>query len=279
MITIKEALTQKEMTDFVTFPFQLYKNNPYWVPPLIKDELKSFNPKNDIFKSVTARYFLAYQDGKLAGRIAAIINWTEVNTLHKSKVRFGWFDVIDDIEVTKALLDKVIELGNEHKLEYMEGPVGFSNMDKAGMLTEGFDQIATMIGLYNHAYYPEHLKTLGFTIEAEWLEYKIDAKQVDLGKIEPLSRIIEQRYAVKSLNFKSTKDIIPYVDEMFGLLNKTYAELQSFVPIEQFQIDHYKEKYISFIHPDFITCESVSESQWKTLPIWIPAFVTRDEKE
>ncbi|THF53503.1 GNAT family N-acetyltransferase [Flavobacterium supellecticarium] len=272
MITIKEALTQKEMTDFVTFPFQLYKNNPYWVPPLIKDELKSFNPKNDIFKSVTARYFLAYQDGKLAGRIAAIINWTEVNTLHKSKVRFGWFDVIDNIEVTKALLDKVIELGKEHNLEYMEGPVGFSNMDKAGMLTEGFDQIATMIGLYNHAYYPEHLEKLGFTKEAEWLEYKIDAKQVDLGKIEPLSRIIEQRYAVKSLNFKSTKDIIPYVDEMFGLLNKTYAELQSFVPIEQFQIDHYKEKYISFIHPDFITCVTDKDGKMIAFGITMPSF-------
>ncbi|WP_177733767.1 GNAT family N-acetyltransferase [Flavobacterium inviolabile] len=272
MIHIQEAITKKEMTDFVTFPFQLYKNNAYWVPPLIKDELKSFNKSNDIFKSVTAHFFLAYKDQKVVGRIAAIINWTEVKELHKAKVRFGWFDVIDDLAVSKALLDKVTELGKTNNMEYIEGPVGFSNMDKAGMLTEGFDQIATMIGLYNHAYYPEHLEQLGFTKEAEWLEFKIDATQVDLGKVEPLSRIIEQRYEVKSLNFKTTKDILPYVDEMFGLLNKTYAELQSFVPIEQFQIDHYKEKYISFIHPDFITCVTDKNGKMIAFGITMPSF-------
>ena len=246
MITIKEAVTKSELKQFIKFPFSLYKNNEFWVPPLIKDELKSFDKQNPIFESAQAQFFLAYKNNTIVGRIAAIINWVEAREQKKLKIRFGWFDVIEDIEVTKALLDKVAEIGRYHKLEYVEGPVGFSNMDKAGMLTDGFDQLATMIGIYNYDYYPEHLLKLGFKKESEWHEYKIEFKNIHMDKFGPLSKLIERRYQLKSLTFKTSKAILPYVDEMFGLLNKSYAELESFVPIQQFQIDHYKEKYISF---------------------------------
>ncbi|WP_306352714.1 GNAT family N-acetyltransferase [Flavobacterium sp. '19STA2R22 D10 B1'] len=272
MITIQEAKSEKELLDFIKFPFSLYKNNKYWVPSFIKDELKSFDKKNPIFESVDAQYFIAYKDGKIVGRIAAIINWTEVKELGKPKIRFGWFDVIDDIEVTKALIDTVVSIGKANQLEYIEGPMGFSNMDKAGMLTEGFEEIATMIGIYNFAYYPEHLKTLGFEKEAGWYEYKIDFANIIIDNVIPISLLIEKRYKVKALNFKSTKEILPYVDEMFGLLNKSYAELQSFVPIQQFQIDHYKEKYISFIHPDFISCVVNEEGKLVAFGITMPSF-------
>ena len=146
MITIVEANTKKLLLDYIKFPFKLYKNNPFWVPPLISDELETFDKaKNPAFENAEAYFYLAYRDNKIVGRIAAIINWSEVNDQQKSKVRFGWFDVIDDIEVTKALLEKVQELGKRNSLDYIEGPMGFSNLDKVGVLTEGFEEIGTMI--------------------------------------------------------------------------------------------------------------------------------------
>jgi ribosomal protein S18 acetylase RimI-like enzyme len=272
MITIKEAVSKNELIQFIEFPFTLYKNNKYWVPPLIKDELKSFDKQNPIFETAQAQFFLAYKKDIIVGRIAAIINWIETKDQKKLKMRFGWFDVIDDIEVTKALIDTVAEIGKANNLKYMEGPVGFSNMDKAGMLTDGFDQLATMIGIYNYDYYPEHLKKLGFTKESEWHEYKIEFKNIHMDKFGPLSELIEKRYQLKALTFKSSKAILPYVDEMFGLLNKSYAELETFVPIQQFQIDHYKEKYISFIHPDFISCVIDKNGKLVAFGITMPSF-------
>ena len=272
MITIKEAVSKNELIQFIEFPFTLYKNNKYWVPPLIKDELKSFDKQNPIFETAQAQFFLAYKKDIIVGRIAAIINWIETKDQKKLKMRFGWFDVIDDIEVTKALIDTVAEIGKANNLKYMEGPVGFSNMDKAGMLTDGFDQLATMIGIYNYDYYPEHLKKLGFTKESEWHEYKIEFKNIHMDKFGPLSELIEKRYQLKALTFKSSKAILPYVDEMFGLLNKSYADLETFVPIQQFQIDHYKEKYISFIHPDFINCVIDKNGKLVAFGITMPSF-------
>lgn len=272
MITIKEAKNDKELMDFVKFPFSLYKNNPYWVPPIIKEEFKSFNPKNDIFQSVDVHFYLAYKNDQLVGRVAASINWTEVNDLHKPKVRFGWLEMIDDINVTKALLDKVAALGNSNNLKYIEGPMGFSNMDKAGMLTAGFDYIATMIGIYNPEYYPKHMEELGFTTEAEWMEYKLDIKSFNPQKINVLSGLISKRYQVNLLKFKSIKELLPYVDEMFALLNKTYADLQSFVPIQQFQIEHYKKQYLNFIHPDYISCVMDKDNKMIAFAITMPSF-------
>ncbi|WP_430612325.1 GNAT family N-acetyltransferase [Flavobacterium sp. JP2137] len=272
MIEIREAITDREMMDFVQFPFSLYRKNPYWVPPIIKEEFKSFNKSNDIFKSVTVKFYLAYKDGKIAGRIAGCINWIEVNELQKSKVRFGWLDMIDDIAVTKALLEQVEAFGREHQLQYTEGPMGFSNMDKAGMLTDGFDYIATMIGIYNFEYYPQHLEQLGYVTEAEWMEYKLDINTFSPEKINTLADLVSKRYEVKLLEFKTIKELLPYVDEMFGLLNKTYAELQSFVPIQQFQIEHYKEKYLSFIHPDYISCVMDRNHKMIGFSITMPSF-------
>ncbi len=272
MITIKEVLTKKDLIDFVKFPFELYKNNAFWVPPLLNDELKSFDKTNTIFKTVDVNYYLAYKNNKLAGRIATIINWVEVKELHKPKVRFGWFDVIDDIEVSQSLLNKAIEMATKNNLTYIEGPMGFSNMDKAGMLTFGFDEIPTMIGLYNYPYYASHLEQLGFKKEAEWLEFKLEMKNIQLGKTLETVNLIEKRYKLKALQFKSTKEILPYVDEMFQLLNTSYAELQSFVPIQQFQIDHYKKKYIPFINPRFISCIMDSENKMIGFAITMPSF-------
>ena len=273
MITIVEANTKKLLTDFVKFPFSLYKNHPYWVPPLIADELETFDKtKNPAFKTADANFYLAYKDGKVVGRIAAIINWDEVNDQHKSKVRFGWWDVIDDIEVTKALLEKVYELGKKNNLEYVEGPMGFSNLDKVGVLTHGYDEMGSMITWYNYPYYVTHLEQLGYVKEKEYLENKFPFSNVTPESYEKVVPLIKKRYQLRALNFTSNNDIFPYVDKMFDLFNKSYAELSSFVAITDEQKEYFKKKYISFINPEYIKFVEDKDGNLVAFAIVMPSF-------
>lgn len=273
MIEILPVTNSQELKKFVSFPFKLYKDCPYWVPPLIKDEMETLDAsKNPVFKNADAWYFLAKKDGKIAGRIAVIINHIEIDEIGKKKVRFGWFDVIEDIEVTKALLEEVIRIGKEHNLEYIEGPVGFSNMEKAGILTMGFEELNTMITWYHYPYYSEHFEKLGFEKQATWVEYKLSIPPSIKEKVAKFSGIIRERYGLSVIRFKNKKEILPFVDKMFELLNKTYNTLQTFVPIQQYQIDYYKEKYFNFIHPDYITCIKDKEGKLIAFSIVMPSF-------
>lgn len=274
-IVIKEAKTKAEYLAFVKFPYSLYKENPNWVPPLINDEIETIDPDlNPVYQNANASFFLAYQDEKIVGRIAAIVNWIEVKEIKKSKVRFGWFDVIDNIKVTKLLIDCVINFGKEHNLETIEGPLGFSNLDKAGLLIKGYEEQNTMITLYNHPYYSEHLKKLGFNEAAKWVEYeiKIDDFESSPEKVKRFSKLIMERYNLTLLNFKNRKAIIPYVDQMFELLDKTYNKLQSYVPIQDYQIENYKKRFLKFINPDFIKCIIDQQGKLICFSITMPSF-------
>lgn len=273
MITIKEAKTKKELKEFIKFSFELYKGSPYWIPPLINDELEGFDKeKNPVFKNADAKFYIAYKDGKIAGTIVAIINWQEVNEQDIKKVRFGWFDVIDDIEVTKALLEKVYEYGREHNMEYAEGPMGFSNLDKVGVLTEGFDQIGTMITWYNYPYYKEHFEKLGLTIEKEYHESIFSFLNVDPAPFQKASELIKKRYKLHSVNFSSTKEIMPYVDKMFDLFNNTYNKLSSFVAISDIQKQYFKEKYVGLINPEYIKFVEDENKNLVAFSIVMPSF-------
>ena len=273
MITIQEVTTNKQLIQFVKFPFKLYKECPYWVPPLTKDELETLDKtKNPVFKNADASYFLAYKKGSIVGRIAVILNHLEINEIGKKKVRFGWLDMIDDINVTKALLDKAYEIGAKHNLAYIEGPVGFSNMEKAGILTSGFEESNTMITWYQYPYYAAHFEQLGYSKQATWVEFKLTIPPVLVERVERFSSIIKKRYDLSVIDFKSKKDIIPYVDQMFELLNKTYNTLQTFVPIQQYQIDYYKQKYFSFIQPDYISCIQDKHGKLIAFSIVMPSF-------
>ena len=274
-IVIKEAKTKAEYLAFVKFPYSLYKENPNWVPPLINDEIETIDPDlNPVYQNANASFFLAYQDEKIVGRIAAIVNWIEVKEIKKSKVRFGWFDVIDNINVTKSLIDCVIKFGKDHNLESVEGPLGFSNLDKAGLLIKGYEEQNTMITLYNHPYYPEHLKKLGFNEAAKWVEYeiKIDDFESSPEKVKRFSKLIMERYNLTLLNFKNRKAIIPYIDQMFELLDKTYNKLQSYVPIQDYQIENYKKRFLKFVNPDFIKCIIDQQGKLICFSITMPSF-------
>ncbi len=273
MITIIEANSNELLTDFVKFPFTLYKGNPYWVPPIIEEELATFKKdSNPAFETAEAYFYIAYRNGEIVGRIAAIINWDEVNKQQKSKVRFGWYDVIDDIEVTKALLEKVYELGRKHSLEYVEGPMGFSNLDKVGVLTEGFDEMGTMITWYNHPYYVEHLEKLGYITEKEYIESKFPFSNINPAAFQKAQELIKKRYGLVSLNFTSTKKIMPYVDKMFDLFNESYSGLASFVAITDIQKEYFKKKYISFINPEYIKFVEDKNGKMIAFAIVMPGF-------
>ena len=272
-IEVREVKNRKQLLNFIKFPMRLYKDNPYFVPPLIREELEALDQKkNPVFQHAISKYYLAYKNNEVVGRIAAIINWKEVKEQNKPKVRFGWFDVIDDEQVTKALLQKVKELGNQNNLQWIEGPVGFSNLDKAGLLTKGFDKIPTMVTLYNSPYYEDHLRNLGYETASEWVEYELKVPEVLPKKILKFTELVKERYGLRVKEFKSKDDLRKVVDPMFALLDKTYGHLSSYVPIPKQQIEHYKDKYINFINPDFVTCIETLEGQMIAFAITMPSY-------
>lgn len=273
MITIKEAITKSELTEYIKFPFSLYKDNEFWVPPIIADELESFDKKkNPAFENAEAYFYIAYKGDEIVGRVAAIINWSEVNNQQKKKVRFGWFDAIDDIEVTKTLLEKVYELGRKNNLEYVEGPMGFSNLDKVGVLTEGFDQLGTMITWYNHPYYAKHFEQLGYLTEKEYIESKFPFSNVKPEFFEKANDLVKRRYQLSPLNFKSTKEVMPHVDKMFDLFNTSYASLSSFVAISDKEKEYFKKKYIGLINPEYIKFVEDKDHNIVAFSIVMPSF-------
>ena len=280
-IIIKKVTGHEDYLAFVKFPFILYKNNPFWVPPIINEEVETIDHKiNPVYQNSSAQFFLAYKKEKIVGRIAAIVNWIEIEELKKNKVRFGWFDVIDDIAVSKLLLEQVVCFGKEHKLDHIEGPVGFSNLDKAGLLIKGFDEPSTMITIYNYPYYATHLKELGFSLLAQWVEYEIKITNFEDSpeKVKRFSSVIMERFNLKVLDFKNKKEIIPYIDQMFNLLDETYNKLQTFVPIQNYQIEHYKKRYFKYVHKDFVKCVVDKNNRLIAFTITMPSFTRALQK-
>jgi len=273
MITVKEIHSKKELKQFVKFPFKLYKDSKAWVPPIIKQELETFNKdKNPIFKDAEARFFLAYKNNEIVGRIAAIINWLEVNNQNQKKMRFGWFDFIDDQEVSKALLEEVNRIGKENNLDYTEGPVGFSNLDKVGVITEGYDKIAPMVTWYNHPYYVNHYEAHGYAIEKSYSESHFPFENVKPEFFKKAQELIKRRYNLRALKFSKTSEVMPYTDKMFDLFNESYSSLSSFVAITDIQKEYFKKKFISFINPDYIKFVVDKDDELVGFAIVMPGF-------
>lgn len=270
---IYEVKTKDDLNNFIKFPFELYKNNNNYVPPLIRDEITIWDPKqNPALSYSEAKQYLAEKDGKIVGRIAVMINHKEEAELGIRKVRFGWLDFIDDHEVSKALINQAIEYAKEKKVGKIEGPMGFTNLDKAGMLTMGFDKLATMIGLYNFPYYPEHLEKLGLIKEKEWVEFEMNFPEILPEKVEKFSNLIAQKYKLKVIHFRNKKEILPYVEPMFKLLDQTYNSLSTYTPITDEQIKTYKEKYFPFINKNYIICVADENNELVSFAITMPSY-------
>ncbi len=272
-ISIKEVISEADLNQFIRFPMELYKNNKNYVPPLIKEEINVWNPaENAALAYSEAKKFLVFKNNKVAGRIAVIINRKEAEELDIHKVRFGWLDFIDDYEVSEALIFIAINFAKEHNIKKIEGPMGFTNLDKAGMLTMGFDKIATMIGLYNFEYYSEHLEKLGLVKEKEWVEFEMNYPTVLPEKVEKFSKLIAQKYKLNVINFKNKSEILPYVEPMFKLLDETYKTLSTYTPISEEQIKTYREKYFPFIDKDYIVCVEDEHHDLVAFAITMPSY-------
>ncbi|MDQ1094952.1 MULTISPECIES: GNAT family N-acetyltransferase [Chryseobacterium] len=272
-VSVVEVKTADQLKKFVHLPMDLYKDNPYYVPSFINDEINIWNAaENPALSYSEARQFLAYRDNNIVGRIAVIINHKEEKELGIRKVRFGWIDFIDDEEVSAALIHTAKEYAKEKGINTIEGPMGFTNLDKAGMLTMGFDRLATMIGIYNHEYYPKHIEKLGLTKEKEWVEFELIFPEVLPEKIVKFNELIAQKYHLKVLRFKNKEEIIRYVDPMFDLLDETYKHLSTYTPISDEQRKTYKEKYFKLIDKDFIVCIADAHDNLVSFAITMPSY-------
>lgn len=254
-ITIKTVSTRKELKTFVRFANRLYKGSKYYVPSMPLDDLNTLDKSvNGAFEFCEAEYFLAYKDEKLVGRVAAIINNKANEAWNVNQVRFGWFDFIDDIEVSKALLDAVIQFGKEHGKTQIVGPLGFTDFDPEGMLVEGFDRLSTMALIYNYPYYPEHMKKHGYVKETGWVEYRITLPEVMPENHIRFSEIIKERYGLKVRKL-SRRQIRKedYGRKLFKLINETYCVLYGYSLLSDRQIDQYVDLYLSLVDTDMLT--------------------------
>lgn len=256
MVEIKKVTTKKELKQFVQFRYDLYRDNDYAVPFLYFDELATLNrEKNPSFDYCEADYFMAFQDGKMVGRVAAIINRRANERWDSRQVRFGWFDFVDDPEVSSALLKTVEDWGRERGMTEMIGPMGFIDTDREGMLVEGYDELASMYINYNYPYYPQHIERMeGFEKSNDWVEVKVKVPEVVPEKFSKVTEMVRRRYNLKVHKF-TRHELMEEgkAREIFHLLNTTYQNLYGFCQLTEKQIDKLVGDYIKIADLNLVT--------------------------
>jgi hypothetical protein len=252
-ITLEEVQSKRDLKKFISFPFELYAGSPYWVPPLRFDEMNSLRKdRNPAFDTCSATYWLATKNGKVVGRIAGIVNQKYNELWGKKAARFGWIDFVDEEDVSGELLGRVETWARQMGMDELRGPLGFTDMDREGMLVEGFEELGTLATIYNYPYYPRHLERLGYQKDADWLEYEMIPSQTVPEKVQRLAMLVKERYHLTTLRPNKAKELLPYAKEIFGLINKAYAPLYGFVPLSERQVDSYVKQYFGFIRPEYV---------------------------
>lgn len=254
-IEIKEVRTRKELLQFVQFGIDLYKGNPYFCPPLIFDEMNTFDPKvNPAHEVSDSVNYLAYRDGKIVGRIAGIINHAANKAWNYKHVRFGWFDFIDDMEVSHALLDAVQEWGKQRGMTALNGPVGFTDLDHQGLLLEGYDYDSPMASLYNYPYYVKHFEAYGLVKEVDWIEYRIYPPKDVPERMARVGNIIKDKYKLKIAKVKSSKELMKrFGFTFFDVIDEAYQPLYNYQPLTPAQKKYYSKMYFPLLNYDFAT--------------------------
>ena len=282
-VQIKRVETKKDLKAFIECHYDLYEGNQYDAPNLYSDELNTLSKdKNAAFDFCEAEYFLALKEGKVVGRVAAIINNKANEKWDKKDVRFGWIDFIDDIEVSKALLKTVEDYGREKGMTSVVGPLGFTDMDPEGMLTWGFDQLGTMATIYNYDYYPKHMEKLGgWEKDNDYVEYRLDVPETAPEKYTKIAEMVEKRYNLHVRKL-TKKEIFEggYGKKLFDLINVTYANLYGFSELTDRQIDQYVKMYFPLADLDLITVieDGNKDNQLVGLAITIPSLTRALQK-
>lgn len=248
-VNIVKVESKKQLRSFVEFGYELYKESPYYVPELYSDVMNTLRrDRNAAFEFCEADYFLAYRDGKIAGRIAVIINSRANERWNTKAARFGWVDFIDDEEVVDALFATAERWARERGMNELQGPLGFTDFDPEGMLIEGFDRLGTMATIYNYPYYPEHMKRLGYVKDVDWIEYLMFVPDQNWDKAVRVSAIVQRKYKLSYVETKSRAELARrYGKAVFQLLNESYSELYGFVPLSEKQIDQFIKLYLPFV--------------------------------
>ncbi len=220
---------------------------------MLLDEKKALNnAKNPAYKFCDVKLWLAYKDGKIAGRIAVIINHRYIEAWKKNYARFCYLDFIDDCNVSKALFDAAERWAKENKMEKIHGPLGFTDFDPEGMLVEGFEELGTYGAIYNYEYYVKHIEGVGYIKDTDWIEFQIKPPEQILEKVERITNIVSKKYELRILRVKKAKELLPYGREIFYLINRAYKNLFGFVQLTDKQIEIYIKEYFGFIRPDFV---------------------------
>lgn len=276
-IQIKRVETKKDLKRFIEFHYDLYKGDPYDVPNLYSDEVNTLSKnKNAAFDFCEAEYYLALKEGKIVGRVAAIINHKANEKWKKKDVRFGWIDFIDDIEVSRALFEAVEEYGRKKGMDDIVGPLGFTDMDPEGMLTWGFDKLGTMATIYNYEYYPQHMEKLGgWKKDNDYVEYYLVVPEKSPEKYTKIAEMVEKRYNLHVRKL-TKKDIFQggYGKKLFDLINLTYSDLYGFSELTDRQIDQYVKMYFPLADLNLVTVieDGNKDNQLAGLGITIPSL-------
>ncbi len=272
--------TRSELLKYVKFGIDLYKGNDCYVPPLVIDEIATLSPKkNPAFDVCRAQSFMAYRDGKPVGRITAIINDAANRKDNANVVRFGFVDFIDDNEVVDALFKAAADWGKSNGMDTIIGPLGFSDMDHEGMLTEGYDQIGTMATIYNYPYYVDHMKRMGFEKDVDWVEYRIKIPEAIPEKHARIAQIVKTKYKLKSVPLTSRKVVKErYGKPLFQLINEAYADLYGFSPLTDRQIEAYVDQYLGLIRLDCVSLIVDENDNIVAVGISMPSLSQGDRK-
>ncbi|MBQ5380165.1 MAG: N-acetyltransferase [Paraprevotella sp.] len=272
MVTIKQVTTQKELKQFVQFGMDIFKGNPYYCPPLVFDEINTFdkskNPALEVSEFVN---YLAYRDDRIVGRICGIINHEANKAWNRQKVRFGWFDFIDDMEVSSALLDAVRDWGRSKGMKELNGPVGFTDLDHQGLLIEGFDHSAPMASLYNYPYYVAHLVNYGLQKEADWIEFQIQSPRQIPDKMQRVANIVKDKYKLNVVKVKNSRELRKrFGYEYFDVIDKAYQPLYNYQPLTKKQKEYYCNMYFPLLNFDFVTIVTNEKDEIVAVGVGMP---------
>lgn len=256
MVEIKEVRdTKEELRKFTEFQIDLYDGNPYYVPPLVSDDIDTLRPEgNPAFDFCESAYYMAYRDGKPVGRVAAIINRQINRDYNQNIVRFGFLDFIDDYEVSAALMAAVEEWGRRKGMNKIVGPLGFTDLDREGLLVEGFEELSTMATNYNYPYYQAHIERLGYKKESDWVEFLMEVPDRVPERYDRIADIVKKKYDLRVLKYSNRKQIkAEYGHAIFRLVNDAYKDLYQYSKLTERQIDHYINIYLNLLNLDLVT--------------------------
>ena len=272
-ITIHQVSRRRELKKFINFPNQLYKGCENWVPAMTIDELATLDPKkNAAFQHCHAIYFLAYKGRKIVGRIAGIINDKANASWGENTVRFGWYDVMDDLAVSKALIQAVADWGSAQGMTVIKGPLGFSDMDKEGLLVEGFENLPSITTLYNYPYYGTHLEQLGFCKDVDWTQRIMKVPDTVSERTRKFAKTIGELAQVRMLKPNSTREVKKYGKGVFDLLNRSFQVLYEYSLLNDEQIQAYINQYMPFINKDFVAIVLNHEDEVVGFALTIPSL-------